>query len=205
MDSCVKLSDVERKSEKQIGTQQMNCTGNLEKAQPHQPPFLVLTVQDSSELRLVSWAICALSDPDLNHKVDQMVVIDYDGQKMKIRQSQVSSDYLLFFFLVWGIFQGLQWYHLIAIDSLIDFNGMSIHLSYATSSSSSRRADSTESLYYHWWSIPTSYRSRQILYTSSSARSELMNISFFSGRPTLVCPLVEVHWWTELMSSSLLL
>ena len=53
----MKLSNVERKSVKPEETQQLSCTGNLEKALPHQ--FLVLTAQDSSAHRLVSLAICA--------------------------------------------------------------------------------------------------------------------------------------------------
>ena len=58
---------------------QLNCTRNLEKSLPHQPllpPFLVLTAQDSSMHRLVSLAICVLTP-----KVDQMVLIDYDGPR----------------------------------------------------------------------------------------------------------------------------
>ena len=83
----MKLSNVQQKSLKPEETQQLNCTGNLEKALPYQPlppSILVLTAQDSSAHRLVSLAICALSDPILNHKVDQMVLIDYDGQRRYI-------------------------------------------------------------------------------------------------------------------------
>ena len=53
-------------------TQQLNSAGSLEKTPPHQPvppPFLVLTVQDFSSHRLVSLAICALTDPVLNHSL----------------------------------------------------------------------------------------------------------------------------------------
>ena len=59
----------------------LSCAGNLEKALPHEslpPPFLVLTAQDSFVHRLISLAICTLTDSFLNHKVDQMVVIDYN-------------------------------------------------------------------------------------------------------------------------------
>ena len=65
---------------------ELSCAGNVEKALPHQPllpPFLVLSAQDSSAYRLVSLAICTLTDAFLNHKVDRMVLIDYDGQKKK--------------------------------------------------------------------------------------------------------------------------
>ena len=65
-------------------TKQLNCAGNLEKAMPHQPlapPFFALTAQDSSVHRLVSLAICILIDAFLHHNVDQMVLIDYDGQR----------------------------------------------------------------------------------------------------------------------------
>ena len=41
------------------------------------------TDQISSAHRLVSLDICALTDSVLNNKVDQMVLIDYDGQKKK--------------------------------------------------------------------------------------------------------------------------
>ena len=70
-------------------TQQLSCAGKLEKALPHQslpPPFLVLTVQDSSAHRLVSLAICAFTDAVLNHKVQQMALIDYDWQRTKRRE-----------------------------------------------------------------------------------------------------------------------
>ena len=68
-------------------TQQESCAGNLEKALRHQPrllPFFILTAQDSSVDRLGSLAICALRDPILNHKVDQMVLISYDGQRRRM-------------------------------------------------------------------------------------------------------------------------
>ena len=84
--SGMKLSNVEQKSEKPEEKQQLSCVGNLEKALPHQPlppPFLVLTAQDSSMHRLVSLAICTLTDAFLNHKVDQMVLIDYDRQRRR--------------------------------------------------------------------------------------------------------------------------
>ena len=85
--SGVELSNKERKSVTQEEMQQLSCAGNFEKALPHQPlphqplppPFLVLTDQDSSAHWLISLAICALTDPVLNHKVDQMVLIVYDG------------------------------------------------------------------------------------------------------------------------------
>ena len=73
---------------KKEGTQQLSCTGNLEKALPHQPlppPFLVPTVQGSSthtQIGLISHL--HTQDPVLNHKVDLMVLIDYDGQREKI-------------------------------------------------------------------------------------------------------------------------
>ena len=92
--SKVKLSNVERKSVKLEEMQQPSCTGNLEKALPHQPllpPFLDFTAQDSSVHRLVSLAICALKDAFLNRKVDQRVLIDYDGQS---RRSIYLSIYL---------------------------------------------------------------------------------------------------------------
>ena len=82
--SGVKLSNVERMSVKSEETQQLSYAGNLEKAQLHQPlplPSLVPTVKDSSTHRLVSLAICAFTDAIPNHKVDQMVFIDYDGQR----------------------------------------------------------------------------------------------------------------------------
>ena len=53
----------------------LSCAGNLEKALPHQPlppPFLVLTVQDSSTHRLGSLAICSLTDTFLNYKVHRL-------------------------------------------------------------------------------------------------------------------------------------
>ena len=80
----MKLSNLQQKSVKPEEMQQMSCAGNLEKALPHQPmttPFLVLMAQDSSVHKLVSLAICALTDAFLNHKVNQMVLIDYDGQR----------------------------------------------------------------------------------------------------------------------------
>ena len=64
-------------------TQQLSCAGNLEKTLPLPPPFLVLTDQDSSAYRLDSLVICAFMDALLNHKVDHMVLIDYDGQRRK--------------------------------------------------------------------------------------------------------------------------
>ena len=63
---------------------QLSCIENLEKALPHQsllPPFLILAAQNSSTHRLVSLAICTLMDAFLNHKIDHMVLIDYDGQR----------------------------------------------------------------------------------------------------------------------------
>ena len=72
---------VRKKSVKPEETQQLSCAGNLEKALPLLPPFLVLTAQDSSAHRLVSLAICALTDAFFNQKVDQMVLINYDGQR----------------------------------------------------------------------------------------------------------------------------
>ena len=74
-------------------TQQLSCAGNLEKAllhQPLQPSFFVLTAQDSSMHRLVSFAICKFTDAFLNHKVDQMVLINYDGQR-RSTQHKISS------------------------------------------------------------------------------------------------------------------
>ena len=71
--SGVKLSNVEQKFVKPEEIQRLNCTGNLEKALPHQPllpPFFVLTAQDSFAYRLVSLAICVFTDPVLNRKVD---------------------------------------------------------------------------------------------------------------------------------------
>ena len=79
--SVVRLSDMEQMSLKQEETQQLSCTGNLE---PLPPPFLVLTAQDSSAHRLVTLPICALTDVLLNHKVDRIVIIDYDGQRRRI-------------------------------------------------------------------------------------------------------------------------
>ena len=82
--SGVKLSNVERKSVKPEESQELSCTGKLEKALPHQslpPPFPVLTAEDSSAHRLVPLAICTLVDAFLNYKVDQIVLIDYDGQR----------------------------------------------------------------------------------------------------------------------------
>ena len=67
-------------------TQQLSLAGNLENALPHQlllAPFLVLTAQNSSAHRLVSFIICAHTDAFLNHKVDQMILIDYDGQRRR--------------------------------------------------------------------------------------------------------------------------
>ena len=72
------LSNVDQKSVKLEETQQLSCTGHLEKALPL--PFLVLTAQYSLKHRSVSLAICTLTDAFLNHKVDQMVLINYDGQ-----------------------------------------------------------------------------------------------------------------------------
>ena len=66
----VKLSNVERKSVKSEGKQQLSNAGH--KALPHQPlppPFLVLTVQDSSTHKLASLAICVLKDTVLNHRL----------------------------------------------------------------------------------------------------------------------------------------
>ena len=86
--SGVKFSNVERKSMKPEETRQLSSAGNLEKALPHQPllpPFLVVSVQDSSTHRLVSLAKCALMDAFLSHKVNQMVLIDCDGQRIRIR------------------------------------------------------------------------------------------------------------------------
>ena len=80
--SGVKLSNVEQKFMKPEETQQLSCTGNLEKALPHQPlppPSHVLTAQDSPMHRLVSLAICILTDVFLNYKVDQVILIDYNG------------------------------------------------------------------------------------------------------------------------------
>ena len=71
---------------KQEETQQLSCTGNLKKALPHQPlppPFIRLIAKDSSAHRLVSFAIGSLTDAFLNHKVDQMVLIDYEGERRK--------------------------------------------------------------------------------------------------------------------------
>ena len=82
--SDMKLSNVERKSVKTEETQQLSCAENLEKTLPHQsllPTFLVLTAQDSLVYRLISLAICAFTNTFLNHKVDQIVLIDYDGQR----------------------------------------------------------------------------------------------------------------------------
>ena len=84
--SSMKLSNVERKSVKPEEMQQLSCIENLEKALPHQPllpPFLVFTAQDPSVHRLVSLATCALTDTFLNHKVDQMVLINYNGQRRR--------------------------------------------------------------------------------------------------------------------------
>ena len=67
---------------------------NLKEVLPHQllpPPFLVHTTQDSSAHKLVSLAICALMDSILNHKVDLMVRIDYNGQRR--RRVWLSSTY----------------------------------------------------------------------------------------------------------------
>ena len=53
------------------------------------------TVQDSSSRRLV---ICALTDAFLNHKVDQMVFIDYDGQRKRRKSRRriiLILDYLV--------------------------------------------------------------------------------------------------------------
>ena len=82
--SGINLSNAARKSVKPEETQQLNCAEKLEKALPHQPlppPFLVLTAQDSSAHRLVSLAICALTDAVLYRKVDQMALIDHDWQR----------------------------------------------------------------------------------------------------------------------------
>ena len=82
--SGMKLSNVEQKSVKPEETQQLSCAGSLEKALPHQPlppPFLVLTAQDLSVQRLVLLVICALTNAFFNHKVDQIVLIDYDRQR----------------------------------------------------------------------------------------------------------------------------
>ena len=57
-----------------------NC---LEYLAPLAPPFLVMTTQDSSAHILVSLAICARKDAFFNHKVDQMILIDYDVQRRK--------------------------------------------------------------------------------------------------------------------------
>ena len=79
--SGMKLSNIKQKSVKPEETQQVNCTGNLEKALPL--PLFIFTAQDSSAHRLVSLAICALRHAFPNHKVDQMVLVDYDGQKRR--------------------------------------------------------------------------------------------------------------------------
>ena len=83
----VKLSNVQRKFVKSEETQQRSCAGNLEKALLHElllSPFLVLTAQDSSVHKLVSLAICALTDAFLSHTVDQMIFINYDGQRRRL-------------------------------------------------------------------------------------------------------------------------
>ena len=72
---------------KQKETQRLRCARNLEKALPHQPlppPFHILTAQYSSAHRLVSLVLSALTDPVLNHKVNQMVLIDYEWTKREI-------------------------------------------------------------------------------------------------------------------------
>ena len=61
---------MEQKPVKQEGMQQRNSAGNSERALPHQPMHslnFILTVQDMSADILVSFAICALTDPILNH------------------------------------------------------------------------------------------------------------------------------------------
>ena len=78
-DKWHEVSNVEWKSVKPEETQQLSYVGNLEKPLP--PPFLVLTAQDFCTQIVVSLAICTLTDAFLNHKVDQMVLIDYDGQR----------------------------------------------------------------------------------------------------------------------------
>ena len=86
--SGMKLSNLEQKSMKQEEMQQLSCTGNLEKALPHQPllpPFLNLTAEDTYAHRLISLAICTLTDPVLNHMVNQMVLIDYYGQRRRFQ------------------------------------------------------------------------------------------------------------------------
>ena len=78
----MKLSNMEQKSVKQEGMQQLSCAGNLEKALPYQPllpPFLVLTAQDFR----AQIGLCSFMDPVLHHKVDQMVLLDYDGQRRR--------------------------------------------------------------------------------------------------------------------------
>ena len=80
--SGTKLSNGKRKYIKPEETQKLSSKENLEKAhQPLPPSFLALTAQDSSAHRLLSLAIYALTDASLNHKIDQMVRIDYDGQR----------------------------------------------------------------------------------------------------------------------------
>ena len=84
--SDVELSNLEWKSVKPEETQQLSCTGNLEKALPHQIlvlSFLVLTARDSSMHRLISLAIRALTGAFFNHKVDQMILTNYDGQRRR--------------------------------------------------------------------------------------------------------------------------
>ena len=84
--SGMKLSNEKRTSMKPEKMLQLICAGDFEKAQPHQPlapRFLVLTVQDSSAHRLVSLSTCALTEAFLNHKVDQFVLIDYDGWRRR--------------------------------------------------------------------------------------------------------------------------
>ena len=103
--SGVKLSNVDRKSVKPEETQQLSCAGNLEKAllyQPLPPPYLVLTAQDYSAHRLVSLVICALTDLLLNHKVDQIFLINYDG--LRREENARASAYL-----------GLQYIHRLCI------------------------------------------------------------------------------------------
>ena len=90
--SGVKLSNIEQKSVKPEETQQLSCAGNLEKVLLNQPlpsPCLVLTVQDSFAHKLVSLAICTLTDAFLNCKVYQMVLIDYNGQRSLLQYTHL--------------------------------------------------------------------------------------------------------------------
>ena len=81
-----KWREVVKRGVKPEETQRLSCVGNLEKALPHQPlppPFLVLTAQHSSTHRLIPLTTCALTDVFFIHNVNQMVLIDYDGQRRR--------------------------------------------------------------------------------------------------------------------------